>query len=175
MSFWSQNTEKLRQLILYIASRSADAQRGDIFLNKVLFFSDACALQNFGEPITGARYQKLPMGPALRALIPLRNEMVADGDVEMKTVGTTHVTCALKEPDLSCFTEDEIELVDEVMVLFSKTPANVLSEMSHDLAPGWNLVGLKADIPLETQLISRRPPSEAALARGRELAETFAW
>jgi hypothetical protein len=175
MSFWSQDTEKLRQLILYIAEQSADANRGDIFLNKVLFFSDAWALQNLGAPITGARYQKLPMGPALRALIPLRNEMIANGEVEVRTVGTTNVTCALKEPDLECFTEAEIKLVDDVMVLFSETPANVISEVSHGLAPGWNLVGIKEDIPLETQLISRRPPSEATLARGRELAATFGW
>jgi len=175
MSFWSQNTEKLRQLILYIASQSADAKRGDIFLNKVLFFSDAWALQHLGEPITGARYQKLPMGPALRALIPLRNEMIAAGDVEVKTVGATNVTYALTEPDMECFTADEIALVDEVMLLFSKTPANVISEVSHDLAPGWNLVGLKEDIPLETQLISRRPPSEETSARGRQLAAAFGW
>ncbi len=136
MSFWSQNTEKLRQLILYIASASADANKGDIFLNKVLFFSDAWALQSLGEPITGARYQKLPMGPALRALIPLRSEMIADGDVEMETVGSANVTRALTEPELGCFTEDELKLVDEVISLFSKTPAHVISEVSHDLAPG---------------------------------------
>lgn len=175
MSFWSQDTEKLRQLILYIASRSADANKGDIFLNKVLFFSDACALQRLGEPITGARYQKLPMGPALRALLPLRTEMIDDGDVETVTEGATTVTRALKEPDLSRFTPDEIKLVDEVMDLFGSLPANVLSEASHDWAPGWSLVNIKEDIPLETQLISRRPPSETVLKRGRELAATYGW
>ncbi len=175
MSFWSQDTDKLRQLILYVASRSDGENRGDIFLNKVLFFADACALQRLGEPITGARYQKLPMGPALRALLPLRKDMIDDGDVETVTAGTTTVTHALREPDLSRFTAEEIGLVDEVIELFGSLRATDLSEASHDWAPGWSLVELKQDIPLETQLISRRPPPEAALERGRELATTFGW
>lgn len=175
MTAWSQNTEKLRQLILYVASRSAEAGQGDIFLNKVLFFSDAWAMQSLGEPITGARYQKLPMGPALRALVPLRREMIENCEVELQTVDGTHVTHAIKEPNLSLFTTDEIKLVDEVMALFASVPAKVISDVSHDLAPGWNLVGLKEDIPLQTQLISRRPPTEEVLERGRELAGKFGW
>jgi Protein of unknown function (DUF4065) len=175
MTVWSQNTEKLKQLILYIASRSTEAGQGDIFLNKVLYFSDAWAMQSLGEPITGARYQKLPMGPALRALIPVRREMIENGEVELQTVGVTHVTCAIKEPNLSLFTPDEIKLVDEVMGLFKSVPAKVISDVSHDLAPGWNLVGLKEDIPLQTQLISRRAPTAEVLERGRELASRFDW
>ena len=54
MPRWKQNTRKLRELILFIAEQSADDQVGDIYLNKVLFFSDALALQRLGKPITGA-------------------------------------------------------------------------------------------------------------------------
>src|SRR2546422_4570022 len=147
MSDWSQDTEKLRHLILYVAKKSAAKNHGDIHLNKILFFSDAWALQHIGVPITGSRYQKLPFGPASRPLMPLRREMVDRGEVEVEMVGTSRVTNAIREPNLSLFTAEEIRLVDEVIDLFEGISANVLSRVSHDIAPGWNRVELKEDIP----------------------------
>ncbi len=175
MADWSQNTNKLRELILFIADSCADELVGDIYLNKVLFFSDAFALQHLGEPITGARYQKLPFGPAARALVPLRNEMIADGDVAIEMIGKRRVTRALRKPDTSLFSADEIEMVERVMDLFRGYSATVVSDASHDLSPGWNLVEIGEDIPLQSQLISTAPPSQEVLRRGRELAEKFDW
>jgi uncharacterized phage-associated protein len=175
MADWSQNTNKLRELILFVADRCAEEQVGDIYLSKVLFFSDAFALQHLGEPITGARYQKLPLGPAARALVPLRNEMIENGDVAVEMIGKRRVTRALRKPDTSRFSEDEIKLVERVMDLFRGYSATVVSDASHDLSPGWNLVEIGEDIPLQSQLISTAPPSLEALQRGRELAEKFGW
>jgi uncharacterized phage-associated protein len=175
MKNWSQNTDKLRELILFIADRCTEDEVGDIYLNKVLFFSDAFALQHLGEPITGARYQKLPLGPAARALVPLRNEMIENGDVEVVMVGKRRVTRALRNPRISVFSEGEIELVERVMDLFRGYSATVVSDASHDLSPGWNLVEIGEDIPLQSQLISTGPPSLEVLQRGRELAEKFGW
>jgi uncharacterized phage-associated protein len=175
MADWSQNTDKLRELILFIADRCADEQVGDVYLNKVLFFSDAFALQHLGRPITGARYQKLPLGPAARALVPLRREMSEKGDVEVVMVGKRRTTRALRNPDMSGFSEDEVKLVERVMDLFRGYSATVVSDASHDLSPGWNLVEIGEDIPLQSQLISTRPPSPVVLQRGRELAEKYGW
>jgi hypothetical protein len=41
--------------------------------------------------------------------------------------------------------------------------------------PGWNLVEIGEDIPLETQMTSLRPAPEKVLERGRELASTYGW
>jgi len=175
MADWSQNTAKLRELILFIADRCADEKVGDVYLNKVLFFSDAFALQHLGEPITGARYQKLPLGPAARPLVPLRNDMIDDGDVEVEMAGKRRVTRALRKPDMSIFSDEEVKLVERVMDLFRGYSATVVSDASHDLSPGWNLVEIGEDIPLQSQLISTAPPSPEVLRRGRELAEKFGW
>jgi len=175
MADWSQNTDKLRELILFIADRCAEEKVGDVYLNKVLFFSDAFALQHLGEPITGARYQKLPLGPAARALVPLRNDMIDSGDVEVEMAGKRRVTRALRKPDMSIFSDDEIKLVERVMDLFRGYTATVVSDASHDLSPGWNLVEIGEDIPLQSQLISTGPPSPEVLQRGRELAQKFGW
>lgn len=175
MITWPQKTPKLRELILFVASRSGGDQVGDIYLNKVLFFSDAFALQRLGEPITGARYQKREFGPTARPLLPLREEMVERGEVEVEMVGKRRVTRALREPDMTLFSAGEIELVERVMDLFRAYSATVVSDISHDLSPGWNLVELGEDIPLQSQLLSTEPASPQALQRGRELAQKFGW
>jgi uncharacterized phage-associated protein len=163
------------ECFLFVADRCADEKVGDVYLNKVLFFSDAFALQHLGEPITGARYQKLPLGPAMRALVPLRNEMIEGGEVSVDMVGKRRVTRALRKPDMSIFSDDEIELVERVIDLFRGYSATVVSDASHDLSPGWNLVEIGEDIPLQSQLISTAPPPPEVLRRGRELAEKFGW
>jgi len=169
---------KFRELVIYVSQRcAADSSFGDIRLNKVLFFSDAIALQCLGRPITGARYQKLPLGPAPRALLPVRDEMIAANEVRVEKVGrpARTVTVPLRKPDLSRFREDEIAIVDEVIELFKDKTATHVSLTSHIISPGWNLVELREDIPLESQFISMQAPSDETLARGRELAEQYGW
>jgi hypothetical protein len=86
-------TDKFQELVLYICSRVEDDPRfGDVHLNKALFFSDAIALQDLGEPITSARYMKQPKGPVAANLLPARRAMEAAGDVEVKMVGKRRVT-----------------------------------------------------------------------------------
>lgn len=175
MSSWQYDPQKFEELIVFVASRCADDPSfGDTYLNKVLFFADALAVQTFGKPITGARYQKLKWGPAARALLPARKELVAQGDLTVETVGDRRVTRANREPH-DVFSQDEVELVEKVIDAFRGMWAIHVSDVSHELSPGWNLVEMGEDIPLESQFISRRPVSEATLQRGRELAERYGW
>jgi len=175
MSSWHYDAEKFEELIVFIAQCCADAPEfGDTYLNKVLFFSDALALQTFGKPITGARYQKLKFGPAARALLPARRGLVERGEVAVEMVGDRRVTRALREPH-PVFSAEEIELVREVIEAFRGMWAIHVSDASHELSPGWNLVEMFEDIPLESQFISTRPVSEATLQRGRELAKQYGW
>lgn len=169
---------KFTELVLYVAQQCADDARfGDTRLNKILFFSDAFALQHLGEPITGARYQKLKHGPAPRALLPARREMEEHGDVKVERVGDPPrtVTIALRDPDMSLFTEDEVKLIDEVINVFEGRTAALVSRLSHLNSPGWNLVEIHEDIPLESQLISQKAPPDEVLERGRVLAKRYAW
>jgi hypothetical protein len=176
MSDWRFERDKFRELIVFVAGRCADEPSfGDTYLNKVLFFSDALALQTYGAPITGARYQKLKHGPAPRALLPIREEMVRDGDVTVEMVGDRRVTRAEREADPSLFSADELGLVDQVIDAFRGLWAVHVSDLSHELSPGWNLVETGEDIPLESQLISTAPVPKTTLQRGRELAERYGW
>lgn len=172
----SYDSAKFRELVLFIADRcSDDGSFGDTHLNKVLFFSDAYALQHLGQSITGARYQKLERGPTARALLPVRKELVASGDATVEMVGTRRVTRALRKPDMAAFSPDEVELVERVIGLFRGEWAVHVSDTSHQLSPGWNLVEIGEDIPLETQLIATTPVPAGVLERGRELAARYGW
>lgn len=176
MADWTYDSTRFRELILYIVDQCADDPYfGDTHLNKVLFFSDAFALQHLGEPITGARYQKLDKGPCAVALVPARREMEAVQDVAVEMDGWRRVTRPLRTPDTEIFSEDELRLVDEVIALVKGKPAWKVSQESHLNSPGWNLVEEREDIPLETQFISRQKPPAEVLDRGRELAAKFGW
>lgn len=172
------DADKFRELVLYVADRYADDEKfGDTRLNKVLFFSDAFALQHLGDPITGARYQKLRHGPGPRALLPVRRELEEEGDVRVERVGSPPrtVTVPLRPPDVSLFSKDELAVVDSVIELFEGRTATLVSRLSHVNSPGWNLVEMGEDIPLESQSISTVAPPPEVLDRGRELAKRFGW
>src|SRR5438874_13093894 len=79
-------SRKFKELMLYFSKRGIDEGLviGSIKLNKLLFFTDFRAYAELGQPVTGARYQKLPLGPAAREFVPMRNQMLADREVRYR-------------------------------------------------------------------------------------------
>src|SRR5438034_10969942 len=76
---------RLRELILYVSQRCAnDPTFGATKLNKILFYADFFSYFRFGEPIAGIEYQRLPNGPAPKQLLPVRRQMLAEGDLAME-------------------------------------------------------------------------------------------
>src|SRR5437868_742907 len=74
--------EKLRELILLIASRSeGDPKFGKVKLNKLLFHCDFSAYLTFGQPITGQEYFALKQGPAPRRFLPVTKKMRDKGEL----------------------------------------------------------------------------------------------
>ncbi len=50
----TRSTEKLRELVLYIADKcEEDRTFGAVKLNKILFYADFISFAEYGEPITG--------------------------------------------------------------------------------------------------------------------------
>jgi Protein of unknown function (DUF4065) len=170
---------KLGELIVLISELShEDPSYGDVKLNKLLFFSDFLAFSNLGEPITGVPYFKLQHGPAPRRLLPVRAELMRRGAVRCEKRGVAYVrnvTIPQRPADRSVFLPQEIALVREVVDLFEHADATTISDISHRVSAGWNLVGLREVIPYESALIATDPPSDAALSFGRELAAHHGW
>lgn len=172
--------EKFKELVVYVASKcDGDERFGDTKLNKVLYFADTLTYQHLGHPLTGARYQRLPQGPAPRALLPIREELSEEGAVRVEKQGDAPwrrtVTVATRDADTSLFTPEELELVDQVIAALGNLSAADVSELSHEHSPGWRLVEDFDDIPYETALISTEPPSPEVIHRGRDLAAKHGW
>lgn len=151
------NDRKFRELILFISERSeGDAPFGSVKLNKLLFYADFLAYRTFGRAITWQKYQKLDQGPCPRRMLPILRELKNDQDVglaERDFHGFTQKrTVALREPDLSVFSADEIGLVTELIDEFWGKTAAQISDASHEFI-GWQLAELGEDIPYEVALV----------------------
>lgn len=148
------NEKKLAELVLYVAMRSdGDRYFAATKLHKLLFFSDFMAYRDTGGAITWAEYQKLPYGPAAVRLLPVQSQLEEEGRAAVQQLGLGRLTqkklVALRDPDLSLFTAQEISIVDQVIAHFWNCTATQISETSHTL-PGWQLAGTGEIIPYET-------------------------
>jgi hypothetical protein len=141
---------KLAELVLYISQKCAnDPTFGAVKLNKILCFSDFLFYAYHDRGITNVDYQKLPNGPAPRRLIPVRDELIKNGELAIQEIAlksgyTQKRTVNLRSPNLDIFTGAEIAMVDRVIESMQEVTAELASDMSH------NLVGWKTTKPSHT-------------------------
>jgi len=166
--------QKLAELILYISQKCAnDPTFGATKLNKILCYSDFLFYAYNDRGITNVEYQKLPNGPAPRRLIPVRNELIKNGDLAMQEVilksGETQKRAVnLRAPNLDAFTGAEIAMVDRMIESMQGVTAEDVSDMSHSLV-GWLVADEGETIPYNSIYFSNPPLSDAEIAHAREL------
>jgi len=169
------NDKKLEELILFICQRSlGDKRFGAVKLNKLLFFCDFAAYVKLGQAITWQEYQKLEHGPAPRRLVPTLGKLQGDGalaQAEHDYYGRRQIrSVALRDPDLSRFSADEIALVTEMIEEFWGKNATEMSELSHQF-DGWKIVSDGDAIPYELALIKTTKATPADKRVTGELRE----
>lgn len=165
---------KLAELILYISQKCAnDPTFGATKLNKILCYSDFLFYAYNDRGITNVEYQKLPNGPAPRRLVPVRDELIENGDLGMQEVAlksgeTQKRTVNLRRPNLDIFTGAEIAMVDRMIESMQGVIAEDVSEMSHSLV-GWLVADDGETIPYNSIYFANPPLSEEEMSRAREL------
>jgi hypothetical protein len=166
---------KLAELILYIAKALLDDPKGGATkINKVLFASEFAHLRTYGSPITGVPYQKLKNGPAPRRLVPVRDELVADGSAERRREHYMGYPLdrivPRRQADESLFTREELHTVDVVIAELWNKRAVEVSDESHD-EMAWRMVGHGETIPYEAAYLAPAfEVTEAMRAHARKLA-----
>ncbi len=169
---------KLKELILFIASRSEDDRNfGSTKLNKLLFFADFLAYVKLGGAITNHPYFRLTNGPAPRRMKPIIDAMIAEQSLAMQERDrygrTQKVPIALRDADLKRFSSEEIAVVTEVLDALRSKNAKGISSLSHRFA-GWKLAKDREEIPYEVALVKFKKPRKRdikkALAMRTELA-----
>lgn len=171
--------ERLRELILFIASRSRDDERfGSIKLNKLLFYSDFLAYVRLGSSITGHEYQKLPKGPAPRRMLPILKEMVSSRILAIEQRDywgrPQKVPINLRPAKKGTFSGDEIVVVTEVIDALRSKNAKGISSLSHKF-PGWKNAEDGETVPYQVALVKfikpRNRDIQQAINMGDELTK----
>ena len=154
MAEFPADEQKLAELIIWAGHLMAkDPAAGSTKLNKVLYYADFIHHRRYGRPITGVEYQKLPHGPAPRRLLPVRDDLVARGDIEVRPepyfLLTIDRTVPKRAPNLDMFTDTEREVVMEVVRQLDTMTGAEVSDMSHEEF-GWKWVNEGEAIPYVT-------------------------
>jgi hypothetical protein len=120
-------------------------------LNKVIWYVETNHyVKTNGHALTGARFIKEKNGPVVAAMLPLLEELVEEGALEIRTVRvvnyfrTEYITKT--EPDLSLFTSDDLEFINKMTDTVCSHTAASISDATH--AEWWKLAEMGETIPL---------------------------
>jgi len=179
MSSWETRDEsKTAELLLLIAKHTEDdPTAGSTKLNKILYFAEISHMRRTGQPITRSEYQKQPHGPTLRRMPPiiwgLENQGAAK-EIEEDYYGyAQRKLVALREPDLSEFSAEEVASVLDMVRQFWGKSAKEVSDISHE-DPGWQAVEIGETIPIELAFVARPEVTDEIRERARQLASDHA-
>ncbi len=114
--------------------------KGGVFktsLNKLLFYADFKHFKDYAVSITGARYARIPFGPApdkydyyFATLI--ENDLIKVEEIPYSEDVIGEKFVSLKEPDLSIFSNSELKVLATVKEHFNDFTAKKITDFSHD-------------------------------------------
>jgi hypothetical protein len=117
------------------------------------------------KPITGAIYIREKYGPVPKHAMIAREQLEKEGAIRTFKEERLSRIVALRPPDISMFSPDELKTVDYWIDHVDKEhTAQSISEQSHDYA--WDIAKMGEEIPLYAILSNRiREPNDAELGR----------
>lgn len=169
---------KFEELIVYIAKRlPPEAALGKVKLAKLLMLCDYTAYIRLRHSMTGATYEKWEHGHLPSELIMAEKDLQGEA-VDVETISyygksLKHIT-ALRDPDMSDFSEDELAIIEGVLRFYGHESASYLSHLSHEEL-GWRLAAEREPIPYNTIFLSKTGPTDTDVRRGEELASLHGW
>jgi hypothetical protein len=169
---------RLREMILYVSSRSAEMPRfGKTKLNKILWDADFSAYLERGTPVTGRSYQKLKAGPAPIEMPVLLAEMTEAGLLAIEHVQlgeyTEQRTVAKTKPSLHYFSDDDLHYINRSIERYWDMSATQASDNSHGVA--WKTRDELDPLPYESALLSNEVLTGHILTRLKERAHEHGW
>jgi hypothetical protein len=127
------NLEKLFNAVLFFCKGGVLKTK----LNKLLFYADFKHFKDYSISITGARYARMPFGPAPDKYSHYLATLVENGDIEVDekeypggVMG--EVYSSNKEPDFPLFSDSELKILASVKIHFQNFTAKKITEFSHE-------------------------------------------
>lgn len=131
-------TDRLSAAMHYVIARHPPAHMGATKLNKVLWFADCEMYRRHGKSITGEKaYVRKPNGPCSARFEAVLNALKQQAVVHEEQVPTyighpRRELHSVAAPDVSMFSGEEIDILNEVAKEISRLSAQEASELSHD-------------------------------------------
>ncbi len=160
------NQDKIQQLINYLASK---VDIGKTKLMKLLYLIDFTAYERTGKAITGDEYEHLPFGPVPKNIFNNLDNLIKDV-VEKKEEPRGYKYFKFlpkKKIDLLSFTQEEKEIIDEIIDKHGKKVQRELVRMVYEQLP-CKITQVNETIPyFLAPYRDYRPLSEAKLKKLR--------
>lgn len=136
----SVNIDKFKNAFLYITQKiGALPNVGQTVLYKILYFCDFDYYEKYEEQLTGALYQRNHYGPTPIEFGEIITQMVSEAKIEVVKSSffnreqTKYMP--MVAPDLSMFSGQELNHIDQVIEKLKNKTAKELSEISHKDVP----------------------------------------
>lgn len=157
------NDRKLSELIVYLGNSPRVSNLGLTKLWKLIYFIDAKAVRDLGEPITGSEFIKYEHGPVPSRGDKFLKRLVKNEEVKpsQRSVGgkILNEIRSVHDADLSVFSYEEIKLIEAVCGELGQKTAAVLSELSHK-EPSWHYAEMMQKLSPELIAYGREEESD---------------
>lgn len=125
------NIERLRNMILFFSEGGVWKTK----LNKLLWYADFVAFRRNTCSLSGIAYQRQTHGPVPFHFFTMLDVFEEEGDIQMEEtlIGGYEGTMiySTKEPDLSCFSASERDVLHFTRNYFARFNSGAISDMSH--------------------------------------------
>jgi len=135
-----KNLNKFREVLLYILNEVGSKPHiGETVIYKLLYFIDFNYYEKHEEQLIGANYIKNHYGPTPVEFQKIVEKMIRDHDIEK--INSQYFSypqtkyLPLRKPDLSKFSANELEIINDVLCKLADMNAAQISEYSHNDVP----------------------------------------
>jgi hypothetical protein len=169
---------RLREAVLYVSHRCQAAPFfGLVKLNKIIWRADFESFAERGQPVTGRQYQRLPQGPAPVEMLPVLNEMQAEGLLRIERSRVFDFDerrpTVLAQANLSLFSRSDLDFLDRAIAIYWDKTGRETSDISHGVA--WKSRADGESMPYELSYLSDEPIASGQRKRLLEIAIENRW
>ena len=145
------NKTKAIEAIIYLAQKVSDS---DIYgICKLLYLVDKTSLEKYGRFVFGESYYAMKEGPTPSNVYALLKQVAKAPVYGLKVKGNQVIP--LREPDLDCLSESDVECLDQIISVYGKVPNWLRARDTHDDAwqESWRKRGHKKSVKIPVESI----------------------
>lgn len=137
-----RDTRKIIQALGYLVCQQTDEKIDNMKAYKLLWLADRYHLRQYGRTITGDEYFALPYGAVpsnAKCILEEQNTKLhhsKNWTDEYLSILPNHQYASKKEPDMSVFSDSDIQVLNLIIQNFNHLSALELSNLSHQF-PEW--------------------------------------